>query len=80
MRATSMSSIIVEIHFTVSDQALFRFSENSKICLVSLDDSILLMYPKIGVIFSSCLCIPLFHHYFQVYMLVRLCIMDLICF
>lgn len=75
-----LSSIIAEIHFTVSDLALFRFSENSKICLVNLDGSILSMCPKIGVIFSSCLCIPLFHHYYQVYKLVRLCIMDLIFF
>lgn len=59
---------------------LIRFSENSKVCLVSLDGSILLMCPKIAVTFSPCLCIPLFHYYYQVYMLVRLCIMDLIFF
>lgn len=51
-----------------------------KICLVNLDGSILFIFPKIVVIFSSCLCIPLFHHYYQVYMLVRLCILDLIFF
>lgn len=78
MQATLISLIIAEVHFNVSDLALFRFSENSKICLVSLDGSILLMCPKIGVTFSPCLCIPLFHYYYQVYMLVRLCIMDLI--